>query len=389
MRPKVQNQAVHFCRELADVLIMQTRADDTYLSLEVLGMGGLSILFALAFWLFVDREASVLTISQAAFALAFICNHPHFLSSYVLLYGDYRKRLMRDKAYFWAGVLMPLTLFLGLGYALFSLNQFIMGQVVTLMYFLVGWHYVKQIFGCVIVSSVQRKIFYSALERRWLMWSLMSAWSMSFLASNIGPADFDFYGIPHHSLNLPEWCRTLSYVAVGITLTVVIGLHFKRYLESGVRPAPPAVVAFLALYVWYLPVMSHPAFGYLIPFFHSLQYLGFVGALKRNQVKSEMRDLPQRAARVVWLKRFLGFALTSTILGALCFEFVPDLLDFAHILPANQMGEAPFMASFILFINIHHYFIDNVIWRSSNPTVRHFLMETGTELNPVASIRAA
>jgi len=60
------------------------------------------------------------------------------------------------------------------------------------------------------------------------------------------------------------------------------------------------------------------------------------------------------------------------ILGALFFEFIPNFLDenfpvFTHITPNL------FLISFILFINIHHYFIDSVIWKGTNPDVREYL----------------
>jgi hypothetical protein len=33
-----------------------------------------------------------------------------------------------------------------------------------------------------------------------------------------------------------------------------------------------------------------------------------------------------------------------------------------------------FFTAAMLFINIHHYFIDNVIWRFKDPEVRNYLL---------------
>ena len=40
----------------------------------------------------------------------------------------------------------------------------------------------------------------------------------------------------------------------------------------------------------------------------------------------------------------------------------------------GELGAWFFFASAVLFINVHHYFIDNVIWRFSNNRIRQFLL---------------
>jgi hypothetical protein len=36
-------------------------------------------------------------------------------------------------------------------------------------------------------------------------------------------------------------------------------------------------------------------------------------------------------------------------------------------------GTTVFLFMFWIFINVHHYFLDNVMWRSHNPDVRKYL----------------
>jgi hypothetical protein len=259
------------------------------------------------------------------------------------------------------------------------------------MYFLVGWHYVKQVFGCVIVTSVQRKIFYKTWERRLILTNLFSMWGMSSLRSHVGLQSYDFYGIAHYSLNLPESVLTFVYWSVAISGVAVVGLHVRKYIEEGTKPSPPAVAALASLYVWYLPCFSHPGFGYLIPFFHSLQYMVFVWSLKRNQVTDQNKKLEGRAWRMAWVQRFLGFLLAAYVLGALAFEFIPKFLDQQNFVPEGSLGYAPFLAAFLLFINIHHYFIDNVIWRSDNVVVKKFLFKSSPDDNkaggPISAVK--
>ncbi len=351
----------------------QLKYSESYLTLEVLLIGGLSILTSLGFWMFFDKSSSLVTISSLAFAAAFAVNHPHFLSSYVLMYGDFSNKIFKEKRYFWSAVIVPVILFFTIGYGLYKMDKIILGHMASGMYFLVGWHYVKQIFGFIVVTSAHRKQYYSDLERKILLTNLFSIWFLSFLGPQIGEKYYAFYGMPYQSYNLPSWSLQLDIIILVLSLFAVISMQVKKYIDHGFKPAPPAVAAFVAIYVWYIPAFSHPGFGYLIPFFHSLQYLSFVWILKRNQTDDLCKNLSGPEARKSWLKNFGGFIFLSLLIGALCFEFIPNNLDKLGLIPVELMGTTPFLAAFLLFINIHHYFIDNTIWRSTNETVKKYL----------------
>jgi hypothetical protein len=379
---------------------MEAKAIDSpfsqrYLTWDVFLTGGFSILTCLGAWIFVDKSSSLVTVSQLAFSLAFAVNHPHFLSSYMLLYGDFRKSIFTKKRYFFSALIVPLILFSILAMAFAQQSAALMGHIVTAMYFLVGWHYVKQIFGFVVVSSAQRKIYYQTWERRLLLTNLIAVWFMSSLASHVSDATFEFYGIKHYSLphfgySLPPWTMSAIFWIVGISFCGVVAMQIQKYIRDGSKPAPPGVAAFFALYVWYLPTMSHPGFGYLIPFFHSMQYLTFVWLMKKNQVSFDIKNLKDEEWRAAWINKFGGFAITALITGALAFQFIPNWLDSLNLIPAGTMGTSPFLAGILLFINIHHYFIDNTIWRSDNEVVRKFLVQPATTaVNAKGSHKAA
>lgn len=363
--------------------------NDSYLSADVLLMGGISIIVCLGCWAFMDVSAPVYTVASLAFALCFICNDPHFLASYTLLYGDYRKKILTDGRYFWVGVAVPVALILVLGVALFKASADLMAHAITAMYFLVGWHYVKQIFGCVIVTSVQRKIFYSKWQRNFLLFNLTATWFMSWLGSHVQPEGFDYYGVQHYSLDLPPWTMNVVYVAVALSLAAVIWMQYRHYIKTGQKPAPPAVAAFVSIYAWYLPFAYHPGFSYLIPFFHSLQYLAFVWQMKKNEVMAQIGNLEGPVYRSAWIRLFGGYMLRATILGILAFEVVPQFLDKQGLVTSTNLGPTPILAAALLFINIHHYFIDNVIWRSDNATVRTYLFQTSSVLTVQDETRKA
>jgi hypothetical protein len=340
-------------------------------------LGGLSILFMAACWLFIDKGVSVYNISQIAFTAAFVANHPHFASSYMLLYSDFRGNITKNLKYFWAAVLVPAILFGYLIYCLIAQRSDLLGYSVNAMFFLVGWHYVKQIFGVIVVTSALKKYFYSKNERNIILLNLFSIWGISFFSSQTYTGTFDFYGIKYDSLGFdPLWLQA-SYTIFALSLLTLLAVHIKKFINDGTLPVSSAIVAMLSLYAWYLPVFSHPHFAYLIPFFHSIQYLVFVWFFKKNQVKANLQEHDGATHRREWIRQFCGYIAISLLLGALFFEFIPKNLDKIYHFSDAGLGANPILVVFLLFINIHHYFIDNVIWKSANPEVKKHLFMHG------------
>ena len=336
-------------------------------------LGGLSIIVCAVYWMFVDKSVSLTSVSQFAIAAAFIINHPHFASSYLLLYSDFRKNIFKSLKYVWAAVIAPIILVSYLGYCIVYEKADLLGHSINAMFFLVGWHYVKQIFGVIIVTSALKKFYYSENERHIMLLNLFSIWAISFFNAQAYVGTFDFYGVKYESFAFGKLWLNLSYSIFIASFIYMIGLHVKKYIETGLLPVSSAVVAMGALYVWYLPMFYHPHFAYLIPMFHSLQYLVFVWAFKKNQVNAQIANESDVERRKKWLFKFVGFAISSLVLGALFFEFIPKSMDKSLSFSEAGMGTNPVLVAFLLFINIHHYFIDNAIWKSTNPEVKKHL----------------
>jgi hypothetical protein len=343
--------------------------------LDVLMIGGASIaLFALSYF-GVDKNGDTTQISWAAFYLAFAVNNPHFMASYLLLYRDKRRELLTNPRFFWAAILAP-TLIAGyMAGCIFLKSPKYLSYAVNFMYFTVGWHYIKQIYGTVVVTAARRGYFFSLNESRLLKANLFPVWFMSLINGNLGVRELLHYGVGYHTFDLPQWLIPVNYGLLAISLTVVATVVYRKWLATGKLPGWPAVASFAAIYVWYLPTFYHAVFWYLIPFFHSLQYLLFVIALKRNQYLAEAEASTSDAIgqRTFFARHILGFAAAVLVLGFLTFDGIPFMLD--HVLPYDRtlFGPQLSMFVFITFINIHHYFIDNVIWRRDNPALKMFL----------------
>lgn len=102
------------------------------------------------------------------------------------------------------------------------------------------------------------------------------------------------------------------------------------------------------------------------------QYLTVVWRYKWNEwsTASTGRHLSREAA---------SFALRGIFLGVLGFWIVPSLIDFARTghITTGMAQTSSALACAWLFINVHHYLLDNVMWRKGNPSVAKHLFGHG------------
>jgi hypothetical protein len=70
--------------------------------------------------------------------------------------------------------------------------------------------------------------------------------------------------------------------------------------------------------------------------------------------------------------------LSAVALGLLQFHVVPSICDWARLLVPQRsplaladLGPTPWFAALFAVVNIHHYFMDTVIWRRENPETRY------------------
>jgi hypothetical protein len=71
-------------------------------------------------------------------------------------------------------------------------------------------------------------------------------------------------------------------------------------------------------------------------------------------------------------------ALCAVLLGWLLFHGAPEFLDGVLVLhdasdpgALGGLGATPYFAAFFTVVNLHHYFMDAVLWRRDNPETRY------------------
>ena len=139
------------------------------------------------------------------------------------------------------------------------------------------------------------------------------------------------------------------------------------------RPLPivtPLTAFICTIWAWTIYSAADPLVRYAIPALHSIQYLYFVWLLRRGEARD--REGPP------WFEAS-GARLGLLAAGALAYSsssvhLVPSALDGALASPASMRGDlgpTPYFAATYAFVNVHHFFMDAVLWRRENPETRY------------------
>ena len=340
----------------------------------------------------IDQHFKNLTYTAASLSL--LINYPHFLVSYKLAYRRGRGFVL---SHWYQLIAVPLALlaifvvaflaydvpvtqvplvaplaqavggWMGAGRVLSGpkLGDLLFTSAFNVMLLTVGWHYTKQVFGCMMVYGYFDGYKMTQAQRDLTKRALLTIWVMNFVYTNIGGAQNVFSQFRYYSFDLPDIAGPLSQLLVlGGLVLVIWKVFYANYRDHGAVPSVNMLVPFIALYVWWMPETRQFEFYFLLtPMFHSLQYLAFVYKMEHTRLRAE----PRRELKATVLVTGLVMA------GWLAFEMVPNTLDTA-LGTFGAWHMFFFFTAAMLFINVHHYFIDNVLWRFKDPEVRAYLL---------------
>jgi len=355
-------------------------------SVEFLVVGGATLFLYPLLWLLraaVGLDSAELAVGFLMFHGAHLINDPHFSVTYLLFYKDARRRAFgsafgagQRSRYLIAGGLVPLALAGWLGWALAKDSARSLGAAIQLMFLLVGWHYVKQGFGVLSVLSARRGVRYSALERRALLGHCFAGWAYAWASPASPIIEAEEKGVIYSSFAHPLFVEQICAIAFALSTLVLAAVLFRKWQrERRFPPLAPLTGLLVSIWAWSVYSSADPLLVYMIPALHSMQYLYFVWLLSKNQARAAEQPPffgPPAGQRLLLL------AASALVLGWLLFRAGPELLDGARLLARRRaretlgaLGATPYFAAFFVFVNVHHYFMDNVIWRRENPDTRY------------------
>ena len=323
---------------------------------DILCVGGLSLIVFVP--LLLSGRTDLVFIGAGAQAwLAATINMPHFMASYRIIYRS-REMILRHK---WASIYVPAIL---VGYSALALwvaqtSPALVIVLVSVSSAYLAWHYTGQVWGMMASYAHLAGSRFEKSERLLIRTGLriLLAWHVTWFL--------------YTQLRDPSMLRPMFYIiSAGTVVAFILGgigiLGMRR--RTGKLPPARALVAWLAIFVWYAVMARDPKAIFWIQIAHAIQYLVFPLRVELNRSSAEPSS---SSKRVAWHMALYGAGLVA----------VSVLV--AHVVPASAMsvvgnifGEEPGEAAPILIlmiINIHHYFTDGVIWKLSNPEVRREL----------------
>ncbi len=366
----------------------EARADQSRLAstVEFLAVGGAGLLLFPVLWLLrkaVGLDSAELAVGFLMFHGAHLINDPHFAVTYLLFYKNLRQRAFgsafergQRARYLVVAFLVPLALAIWVAVALSSSSARSLGALIQLMFLLVGWHYVKQGFGVLTVLSARRGVRYTVLERRVILAHCYAGWGYAWASPATPAVESEGKGVLYLSFAHPPLLERITLIAFALSAVLLLAVLYRKSRREGrLPPLAPLTGLLVSIWLWSVYSSADPLIVYVIPALHSVQYLYFVWLLTRNQARAAERppSFGPPASHRLW---FLG--ISAVAVGWLLFHGSPDLLDGARLTAHRRtherfgdLGPTPYFAGFFAFVNLHHYFMDNVIWRRENPDTRY------------------
>ena len=331
-----------------------TRSPASILSpvIDFLCVGGLSLIVFVP--LLLTGRSDLLLIGAGAQAwIATLINMPHFMASYRIVYRS-REMILRHK---WASMYVPALL---LVYIVIALWEARYSPVLVIILISVGsaylaWHYTGQVWGMMASYAYLDGVAFDRTEKLLVRNSLriLLVWHLAWFL--------------YTQLRDPSMVRPV-YIVISAGTLAALGLGAAGLLRmrrrTGKLPPARALVAWVALFVWYAVMARDPRAIFWIQIAHALQYLAFPVRVEINRTSASGGSAGRLTRHMV----FYGGGLL--VVSYLVAQVVPGA---AMSTIANVFGEEPGRVApvlILMFINIHHYFTDGVIWKISNPEVR-------------------
>ena len=322
-------------------------------TLDLLLVGGLSLLVFVP--LLLSGRTDLVVIGAGAQAwIATLVNMPHFMASYRLVYRS-REMILKHK---WASLYVPAILLAYIALALWRAKDAPeLGIIlVSVSSAYLAWHYTGQVWGMMASFAYLEGTSFDKTERTLIRTGLrvLLAWHVTWFL--------------YTQLRDPSRVRPLYLlISGGTTVAFLLGAIgiAKMRRRTGHFPPARSLVAWFAIFVWYAAMARDPKAIFWVQIAHALQYLAFPIRVEINRTASAGA---RQAAR--FGLHMAAYGILLLIVSVVVAQVVPGtaMSAIAHVFGEEPGKAAPILL--LMFINIHHYFTDGVIWHISNPEVR-------------------
>jgi hypothetical protein len=321
--------------------------------------GGVSITTFLLLRMFHSGQRGEAIYTTAA-ALSWVVNWPHFSATSYRLYHD----RAHVRQYPVTALLIPWLVLAAVVGSVFS-PTLVAPYFIKLYLTWSPYHFSGQTLGVTLIYARRAGFSVGRWERLALSTFIFGSFATQNARFEVNPAGAEYYGITYPGLGLPEWTVTVLSTAMYVGGAVFLLLAARWCLRER-RWLPPVVLLPAATqFVWFIPGNSWASFQEFVPFFHSLQYLLIAWSVQLKE-KLDKDHLTPGVNYVVWESARWG--ILNIVGGAILFFMLPRLM-------AETGVDLTFATGVVLTgVQIHHFFVDGVIWKLRRTTPASPLM---------------
>lgn len=324
-------------------------------AVDGLCLGGASLAAYGLLWL----KGGVSAQAAATFSLwslSWIVNGLHFSATNFRLYHSRENR----RQYPLTAFLLPVLVMAGV-WASLSRPEDIAPYFVKLFLLWSPYHYSGQTLGLTLLYCRRAGYPVGRAERLALAGFIFGSYLASVAAAESGLGRADYFGVRYPSLGLPPWTAGLCSAGMWACAALFLALAL-RWCLANKRGLPPVVfLPAAAQFVWFIPGPRLGAFYEFVPFFHGLQYLLVAWFMQiQERIGQDGVRLSERALALESLR----WGLWNLAGYAALFWLFPQALAGAWGAPLSLAAPVAIAA-----VQIHHFFVDGVIWKLKSPAV--------------------
>lgn len=323
--------------------------------IDVAVMGGVSIALFIALWL-LNATARTSTVISIGATLVWIINYPHFSAT------SYRLYRSRDniRQYPLTSYVVPALLLAGAGLSLQS-PTVIAPFFVKFFQIWSPYHFSGQTFGLGMLYARRGGLTLRAVERNCLRWFIFSTYLSLIATVETGQRQYQFFGVIYPALGIPVVISQLALFAMYALGLAVVALFVVAPLVRRQQVAWMTLLPAATQFVWFGLGQRLPSFAEFIPAFHSAQDPLVAWSV---HLKERMDEEQQPGSRTFVTAESGNWLMSNVLGGFLLFWGLPHAATWLGGYDINLTTAVFFSA-----IQIHHFFVDGVIWKLKNPRV--------------------
>lgn len=323
-------------------------------------VGGASLALIAVFAVLEHRGADLSAVPFAA-GLAWILNYPHFAATNLRLYSS--RANVRE--YPLTALVVPALILAAMVGAL-ARPSFAQGYVKLVVYWS-PYHFAAQMVGIMLIYVRRAGIRVARWERPLLTGCFFACYFYATAEAEQTHQMVDYFGLLYPSLMWPHAVHTAAIVVL-----VLCGIAFAAVVARWSwqrRQLVPFIVVLPALTEigWYVVGSRVAAFPSYQPLFHGVQYL-FIAWMMQLKTRLDARGTAAASPRFA-VGESLRWAAVTMVVTALLFWLFP-----AVVYRATRNGVTGTLGIIFATIQLHHFFVDGVIWKLKSTRVAAPLM---------------